>query len=93
MNNAPNQLKNIDLAATDRVVRHTLQEQYLQAPLRGPYVTSRELYEAVAADIDDRFTRQLFGMFCESRAYLEQWTRGYNGSYRYRIRPQQLPQD
>jgi hypothetical protein len=90
MSNAPDQLKNIDIATTDQVVRRTLQEQYLQHPTRGPYVTSRELYDVVAADIDDRFTRQLFGVFCERQTYLTQWSRGHKGASRYRILSQQL---
>lgn len=86
----PTQIKNLDLEAADRVVRRHLRDAHLEHPTRGPFVTSSDLFDAVADDIDDRFTPQFFGMFCESRSYLEQWTRGYGGSYQYRILPDSL---
>ena len=81
----PEKLKNIDLDAVDAVVKAHLQANYLDHPTRGPYVKSGDLYEEVAGELDDRFGRELFGMFCESRDYLEKWSRGYRGSARYRI--------
>lgn len=86
----PSQIQNLDLETADRVVRRHLSEQYIEHPTRGPFVTSRALFEAVEDAIDDRFTRQFFGIFCEGRSYLEQWTRGHRGSYQYRIIPEEL---
>lgn len=91
MTTDPEKLKNVDLAAVDVVVRRHIQEHYLDHPTRGPYVKSGDLYDDLEADIDDRFGRELFGMFCESRPYLEKWSRGYSGSSRYRIVTEQFP--
>jgi hypothetical protein len=85
MNEIPANLKNLNVSEADDIVRSHLKQHYLEHPTRGPYVKSGDLFEEVAEDIDDRFCRELFGMFCESREYLEKWTRGYSGSYRYRI--------
>ena len=84
-NDPPKQIENLDLDSADRVVRAYLKEAHIDHPTRGPFVTSRTLFEAVSAEIDDRFTRQFFGMFCESRPYLERWTRGHGGAYQYHI--------
>ncbi|RQG94059.1 hypothetical protein [Natrarchaeobius chitinivorans] len=85
MCDVPDVLREFDLETTDEVVRSHLKTAYLEHPTRGPYVKSRDLYSGVKSDIDDRFSLELFGMFCESRPYLEKWSRGYSGSYRYRI--------
>ena len=85
MTTPPQALKNIDLERTDAIVKRHLRTQYLEHPTRGPYVKSGDLYEDLADEIDDRFSVELFGMFCESRRYLEKWSHGYRGSYRYRI--------
>jgi len=85
MPKVPSQLKTFDIAETDDVVRAYLQTECLDHPTRGPYIKSRVLYEGVEDEIDNRFSLELFGLFCESRPYLEKWSRGYNGSYRYRI--------
>lgn len=81
----PTQIKNLDLESADRVVRAHLYDAHIEHATRGPFVTSSDLFDAVGDAVDDRFTPQLFGVFCESRSYLEQWTRGYGGSYQYRI--------
>ena len=86
----PSQIQNLDLETADRVVRRHLTERYIEHPTRGPFVTSRDLFDAVEDAVDDRFTRQFFGIFCGSRSYLEQWTRGHRGSYQYRIIPEEL---
>lgn len=86
----PTPIKNLDLETTDRVVRAYLTDVHLDHPTRGPFITSADLFDAVDEEIDDRFTPQFFGMFCESRTYLEQWTRGYGGSYQYRILADEL---
>ncbi len=83
-------LRNFNLDATDKIVRSHLHGEYLDHPTRGPYVKSRDLYRGVKPDIDERFTLELFGMFCESRPYLEKWSRGYSGSYRYHIIEEEL---
>lgn len=85
MDETPDNLKNIDLERTNDIVRRELKRNYLEHPKRGPYVKSSDLYEELADEIDDRFTPGQFGMFYESRTYLEKRTRGYKGSYRYRI--------
>ncbi|SEH16191.1 hypothetical protein SAMN04487967_2484 [Natronorubrum sediminis] len=85
MDTSPDILKRFDIDATDAVVRAHLQTAFVDHPTRGPYVTSRKLYEDVEGEIDERFSVELFGMFCESRPYLELWSRGYSGAYRYRI--------
>jgi hypothetical protein len=85
MTGDPEKLKNMDLERVDCVVRLHLQKKYLDHPTRGPYVKSGELFEDVEEEIDDRLGRELFGMFCESRDYLQKWSRGYRGSSRYRI--------
>ncbi|ELY93769.1 hypothetical protein C484_07811 [Natrialba taiwanensis DSM 12281] len=85
MNEVPPRLQTFDIAETNDVVREYLKTECLEHPTRGPYIKSRVLYEGVEDEIDDRFSLELFGLFCESRAYLEKWSRGYNGSYRYRI--------
>ncbi|ELY93727.1 hypothetical protein C484_07591 [Natrialba taiwanensis DSM 12281] len=85
MTKVPSQLQTFDIAETDDVVRAYLQTECLDHPTRGPYIKSRVLYEGVEGEIDNRFSLELFGLFCESRPYLEKWSRGYNGSYRYRI--------
>ncbi|ELY50139.1 hypothetical protein [Natronolimnohabitans innermongolicus] len=90
MTDIPSQLQTFDIEATDDVVKRHLRSAYIEHPTRGPYVKSRALYDAVEADIDDRFSLELFGRFCESRPYLEKWSRGYGGSYRYRILVQEL---
>ncbi|MCU4926424.1 hypothetical protein OB905_10565 [Halobacteria archaeon AArc-dxtr1] len=90
MCDVPEILRGFDLDATDEVVRRHLEQSYLDHPTRGPYLKSRELYREVEADIDDQFSPRLFGMFCESRPYLETWSRGYGGSQRYRILPEEL---
>lgn len=81
----PANLRAFDLERTDGIVRRHLRTAYLEHPTRGPYVKSRTLYEDVEAEIDGGFSLELFGVFCESRPYLEKWSRGYGGSYRYRI--------
>ena len=85
MSDIPNTLRTFDLDHTDAIVRSHLRTEYLDHPTRGPYVKSRVLYEEVESTIDTRFSLELFGMFCESRPYLEKWSRGYSGSYRYQI--------
>jgi len=85
MTNPPKSLKNIDSVKTDAIVRRHLKTAYLDHPTRGPYVTSKKLFEEVKEDIDERFTVELFGVFCEHCSYLEKWSRTYNGSYRYKI--------
>ncbi|ADD07214.1 uncharacterized protein Nmag_3667 (plasmid) [Natrialba magadii ATCC 43099] len=90
MSEVPPQLQTFDIAETDSIVREYLQAECLNHPTRGPYIKTRVLYEGVEAEIDDRFSIELFGLFCESRSYLEKWSRGYNGSYRYRILQEQL---
>ena len=81
----PNQLQAFDLKTTDTAVRNHLETKYIDHPTRGPYMKSRVLYEDVQEEIDEQFSLELFGQFCESCPYLEKWSRGYNGSYRYRI--------
>lgn len=82
MTTDPEKLKNVDLDEMDATVRAYLRENYLDHPTRGPYVRSGELYEALADELDDRVGREMFGRFCESRDYLEKWSRGLA---RYRI--------
>ncbi|WP_255169481.1 hypothetical protein [Natrononativus amylolyticus] len=89
----PATLRRFDLERADEVVRRHLRREYLEHPTRGPYVKSRVLYEGVEAEIDPAFSLELFGMFCESRPYLEKWSRGYSGSYRYRILAAELDRD
>jgi hypothetical protein len=93
MTGAPEKLKNVDLEVVDAVVREHLRAHYIEHPTRGPYVTSRDLYEAVEDDIDSRVSRSLFGAFCECRPYLEEWSRGYGGRTRYRILEDALVED
>ncbi|MFP8951938.1 hypothetical protein ACLI4Z_03030 [Natrialbaceae archaeon A-arb3/5] len=90
MNEVPPQLQTFYLTETDDVVCEYLQTEYLDHPTRGPYIKSRTLYEEIEDEIDERFSVELFGLFCESRSYLEKWSRGYNGSYRYRILRERL---
>ncbi|MEY7851128.1 hypothetical protein AB7C87_18215 [Natrarchaeobius sp. A-rgal3] len=90
MNELPARLQSFDISHADDVVCEYLQTTYLNHPTRGPYIKSRVLYEGVEDDIDDRFSLELFGLFCESRPYLEKWSRGYGGSYRYRILEEHL---
>ncbi len=90
MTDVPARLRDFDIDRTDEIVRRHLADAYLDHPTRGTYCKSRVLYEDVQDDIDDRFSLELFGLFCQSRPYLEKWSRGYGGSYRYRILPSEL---
>lgn len=85
MTDPPKKLSNFNIDSTDEVVREYLREHYLDHPTRGSYFTSRELYDAIVDEIDDRYNRQLFGVFCSSRPYLERQGSGYSGSSRYKI--------
>ncbi|WP_254862102.1 hypothetical protein [Halovivax gelatinilyticus] len=85
MADVPARLRTFDIERTDDLVRQHLVDAYVNHPTRGTYCKSRVLYESLEDDLEERFSLELFGLFCESRPYLEKWSRGYGGSYRYRI--------
>jgi hypothetical protein len=90
MTDDPPKLQDYDLELLDSRLQDYLLEHYLQHPTRGPFATSKELYREFEDELDDNLTPQLFGVFCESRPYLEKWTTSYGGSCRYRILTQEL---
>lgn len=86
----PPQLRDLDLEETDKLLTNHLQEEYIDHPTRGPYVKINNLFDDIEKDLDDRFSLTTFGLFCRHRPYLEKWSRGYSGTFRYQILPDEF---